>query len=71
MEENSLKLYSTREICSLVKVSKNTLLAWLDRGFIEPPAERTVYQFLWNENNLSNIRSYVSRRIRGENKNQQ
>lgn len=68
VEEGKSKTYSTREICSIVKVSKNTLLSWLGRGFINPPAERTVYQFLWNDDNLSNIQSYVNRRIRGENK---
>lgn len=58
------KRYTTKEVCELVKVSKNTLLKWLDRQFIEPPKERTVYQFLWSEENLDNIRKYVQRRVR-------
>ena len=58
------KRYSSSEICALVKVSKNTLLKWLEQGFIAPPAERTVYQFLWSEENLQNIRTYVERRTR-------
>ena len=68
MNDDVQKIYSTRDICNIVKVSKNTLLSWLNQGFINPPAERTVYQFLWNDDNLSNIQAYVKRRIRGENK---
>ncbi|NLG16273.1 MAG: hypothetical protein GX556_02950 [Fibrobacter sp.] len=67
---DEVKMYKTSQICDKVKVSKNTLLKWLDRGFIDPPAERTVYQFLWSEENLSNIQSYVNRRTRGEAKQQ-
>ena len=63
MDQES-KRYSTSEICALVKVSKNTLLKWLEQGFISAPAERTVYQFLWSEENLENIRTYVERRTR-------
>lgn len=57
-------LYTSKEICELVKVSKNTLFKWLDIGVISQPAERTVYQFLWSEENLDNIRDYIERRRR-------
>jgi excisionase family DNA binding protein len=63
-EEQQEKHYTTREVCEKVSVSKNTLFKWLDRGFIKAPAKRTVYQFLWNEDNLANIMSYVERRKR-------
>lgn len=57
-------LYTSKEICERVKVSKNTLFKWLDLGVIEQPAERTVYQFLWSEENLLNIKDYIERRRR-------
>lgn len=58
------KLYKTKEICEIVKVSKNTLLKWRNSGFIDKPSERTVYEFLWSEDNLKNIQAYVERRKR-------
>jgi hypothetical protein len=56
--------FSSKEICEIVKISKNTLFKWLDKKLINQPDERTVYQFLWSQNNLENIQSYAERRKR-------
>lgn len=63
-EQKSRKMYKTAEICQIINVSKHTLLKWLNSGFIDQPQERTVYEFLWSETNLENIKSYVERRKR-------
>lgn len=56
--------YTSKEICEIVGVSKNTLFKWRDNELIDPPEERTVYQFLWSEKNLENIQQYINRRRR-------
>ncbi len=56
--------YSSKEVCEIVKISKNTLFKWLDKELIDEPDQRTVYQFLWSEKNLENIKSYAERRRR-------
>lgn len=57
-------LYTSKEICEIMGISKNTLLKWLDQSLIEEPEERTIYQFLWSEKNIVNIKEYVERRRR-------
>ncbi len=57
-------LYTSKEICELVGVSKNTLFKWLDQELIDQPEKRTVYQFLWSTQNINNITEYIERRRR-------
>jgi len=57
-------LYTSKQVCDLVGISKNTLLKWLDQTLIAEPEQRTVYQFLWSEKNIANINDYIERRRR-------
>ncbi len=57
-------LYTSKEVCETVGVSKNTLFKWLDQELIGQPEKRTVYQFLWSSENIKNITDYIERRRR-------
>ncbi len=57
-------LYTSKEISEIVGVSKNTLFKWLDQELINQPEKRTIYQFLWSQNNIENITEYIERRRR-------